>query len=75
LRGHEVDRLACSTSLCCNISELTSGVEFKVLDDPSIHTSSRTGKLIVGILALIAEFKNDERQQNRINKAKADGRC
>jgi len=49
-----------------------------VLDDPSIHTSSRTGKLIVGILALIAEFKNDirhERQQNGINKAKADGRC
>jgi DNA invertase Pin-like site-specific DNA recombinase len=47
-----------------------------VLDDPSIHTSSRTGKLVMGILALIAEFENDirrERQQDGINKAKAAG--
>src|SRR5262249_45291014 len=39
-------------------------------------TSSRTGKLIMGILALIAEFENDirrERQQDGINKAKAEG--
>ena len=52
------------------------GVEFKVLDDPSIDTSSRTGKLVMGILALIAEFENDirrERQQDGINKAKAAG--
>jgi hypothetical protein len=32
-------------------------VAFKVLDGPSIDTTSRTGKLIMGILALIAEFK------------------
>ena len=47
-----------------------------MLDDPSIDTSSRTGKLIMGILALIAEFENDirrERQQDGINKAKARG--
>jgi Resolvase, N terminal domain len=47
-----------------------------VLDDPSIDTSSRTGKLVMGILALIAEFENDirrERQQDGINKAKAAG--
>jgi len=47
-----------------------------VLDDPSIDTSSRTGKLIMGILALIAEFESDirrERQQDGINKAKAEG--
>jgi DNA invertase Pin-like site-specific DNA recombinase len=59
------------------VSELTQrGVEFKVLDDPSIDTSSRTGKLVMGILALIAEFENDirrERQQDGINKAKAAG--
>ena len=45
-----------------------------MLDDPSIDTSSRTGKLVMGILALIAEFENDirrERQQDGINKAKA----
>ena len=43
---------------------------------PSIDTTSRTGKLIMGILALIAEFENDirrERQQDGINQAKADG--
>jgi DNA invertase Pin-like site-specific DNA recombinase len=32
-----------------------------VIDDPSIDTSSRTGKLVMGILALIAEFENDIR--------------
>ena len=50
------------------MSELTQrGVEFRVLDDPSIDTTSRTGKLVMGILALIAEFENDirrERQQD-----------
>jgi DNA invertase Pin-like site-specific DNA recombinase len=66
----KLDRLARSTSdLYRIVSELTQrGVEFKVLDDPSIDTSSRTGKLIMGILALIAE-----RQQDGINKAKAEG--
>ena len=52
------------------------GVSFKVVDDPSVDTTSRTGKLIMGILALIAEFENDirrERQQDGINKAKAKG--
>jgi DNA invertase Pin-like site-specific DNA recombinase len=34
-------------------------IAFKVIDDPSIDTTSRTGKLIMGILALIAEFEND----------------
>ena len=74
----KLDRLARSTSdLYRIVSELTRrGVEFKVLDDPSIDTSSRTGKLVMGILALIAEFENDirrERQQDGINKAKAAG--
>ena len=52
------------------------GVAFKVLDDPSIDTTSRTGKLVMGILALIAEFENDirrERQMDGIKKARERG--
>ena len=51
-------------------------MSFKVLDDPSIDTRSRTGKLVMGILALIAEFENDtrrERQMDGIAKAKDRG--
>jgi len=59
------------------VSQLADkGVEFKVLDDPSIDTSSRTGKLVMGILALIAEFENDirrERQMDGIKKAHERG--
>jgi DNA invertase Pin-like site-specific DNA recombinase len=47
-----------------------------VLDDPAIDTSSRTGKLIMGILALIAEFENDirrKRQMDGIRKAHERG--
>ena len=73
-----LDRLARSTpDLYRIVSQLIErGVAFKVVDDPSIDTTSRTGKLIMGILALIAEFENDirrERQQDGINKAKAEG--
>jgi DNA invertase Pin-like site-specific DNA recombinase len=74
----KLDRLARSTpDLYRIVSQLTErGIAFKVIDDPSIDTTSRTGKLIMGILALIAEFENDirrERQQDGINKAKAEG--
>ena len=74
----KLDRLARSTpELYRIVSQLGErGVAFKVVDDPSIDTSTRTGKLIMGILALIAEFENDirrERQQDGINKAKAEG--
>ena len=74
----KIDRLARSTSdLYRIISTLTEkGVSFKVIDDPSIDTSSRTGKLIMGILALIAEFENDirrERQMDGIKKARERG--
>ena len=54
----------------------SKGASFKVLDDPSIDTSSRTGKLIMGVLALIAEFENDirrERQMEGIKKARERG--
>ena len=74
----KIDRLARSTSdLYRIISELAEkGVAFKVVDDPSIDTTSRTGKLVMGILALIAEFENDirrERQMDGIAKAKERG--
>jgi len=74
----KLDRLARSTrDLYRIISNLAErGVSFKVVDDPSVDTTSRTGKLIMGILALIAEFENDirrERQKDGINKAKAKG--
>ena len=74
----KIDRLARSASdLYSIISRLQAkGVEFKVIDDPSIDTTSRTGKLVMGILALIAEFENDirrERQLDGIAKAKERG--
>jgi DNA invertase Pin-like site-specific DNA recombinase len=74
----KIDRLARSTSDLYRIlsSLAEKGVEFKVIDDPSIDTTSRTGKLIMGILALIAEFENDirrERQMDGIKKARERG--
>jgi DNA invertase Pin-like site-specific DNA recombinase len=71
----KIDRLARSTSDLYRIVSLLAekGVSFKVIDDPSVDTSSRTGKLVMGMLALIAEFENDirrERQMDGIAKAK-----
>ena len=71
----KMDRLARSTSDLYRVVPLLveKGVSFKVIDDPSIDTSSRTGKLVMGILALIAEFENDirrERQMDGIARAK-----
>jgi DNA invertase Pin-like site-specific DNA recombinase len=48
-----------------------------VLDDAAVDTTSRTGKLVMGILALIAEFETEirrERQMEGIARAKAEGR-
>jgi DNA invertase Pin-like site-specific DNA recombinase len=52
----KLDRLARSTrDLYRIISNLAErGVSLKVVDDPSVDTTSRTGK-IIGILALIAD--------------------
>jgi DNA invertase Pin-like site-specific DNA recombinase len=68
----KLDRLARSTpDLYRIISELAEkGVAFKVVDDPSIDTTSRTGKLIMGILALIAEFENDIRRERQMDGIK-----
>jgi DNA invertase Pin-like site-specific DNA recombinase len=74
----KIDRLARSTSDLYRIVATLAdkGVSFRVIDDPSIDTTSRTGKLVMGILALIAEFENDirrERQMDGIAKAKERG--
>jgi hypothetical protein len=48
----------------------------QAFDAPTIDTTSRTGKLVMGILALIAEFENDirrERQMDGIAKARDRG--
>jgi DNA invertase Pin-like site-specific DNA recombinase len=51
-------------------------VAFKAIDDPEADMTSRSGKLLLGILALITEFENDirrERQLDGIAKAKKKG--
>ena len=75
----KLDRLARSTAdLYKIVTDLNErGVGFKVLDDTAVDTTSRTGKLVMGILALIAEFETEirrERQMEGIAKAKAEGR-
>lgn len=75
----KLDRLARSTSHLHRIVEDLGkkGVGFKVLDDASLDTTTRTGKLVFGILASIAEFETalrKERQMEGIAKAKAEGR-
>lgn len=75
----KLDRLARSTvDLYRVVSGLErNGVAFKVLDDSAVDTTTRTGKLVMGILALIAEFETEirrERQMEGIAKAKAEGR-
>lgn len=75
----KLDRLARSTvDLYKIVADLNDrGVGFKVLDDSAVDTTSRTGKLVMGILALIAEFETEirrERQMEGIAKARAEGR-
>lgn len=75
----KLDRLARSTAdLYKIVTDLTGrGIGFKVLDDAAVDTNSRTGKLVMGILALIAEFETEirrERQMEGIARAKAEGR-
>lgn len=75
----KLDRLARSTAdLYRIVSYLEKKkVAFKVLDDTAVDMTSRTGKLVMGILALIAEFETEirrERQMEGIARAKAEGR-
>lgn len=74
----KVDRLARSAAHLHQIVEELNrrGVEFKVLNDPSLDTTSPHGKLLFGILASIAEFETAlrrERQMEGIARAKAKG--
>lgn len=77
----KLDRLARSTSdLYSIIDKLKAkgSVGFKAIDDKDMDTTSRTGKLLLGILAIIAEFETDirrERQMEGIAKAKEQGRA
>lgn len=75
----KLDRLARSTADLYKIVTALEdkGVAFKVLDDSAVDTTTRTGKLVMGILALIAEFETQirrERQMEGIARAKAQGR-
>jgi len=75
----KLDRLARSAAHLHQVVEALDrkGVGFRVLDDPSLDTTTRTGKLVFGILASIAEFETalrKERQLEGIAKAKAEGR-
>ena len=75
----KLDRLARSAAHLHQIVEALNekSVGFRVLDDPSLDTTTRTGKLVFGILASIAEFETalrKERQLEGIAKAKAEGR-
>lgn len=76
----KLDRLARSTVQLHQIVEELNAkdVGFKVLDDSGVDTTTRTGRLVFGILASIAEFETalrKERQLEGIAKAKAEGRA
>lgn len=74
----KLDRLARSTSdFYTIVGRLRDkGCGFRCLDNPDLDTTSKSGKLLLGILALIAEFEADirkERQVEGIAKAKERG--
>ena len=64
----KLDRLARSASHLHQIVEalIEKEVGFKVLDDPSLDTTTRTGKLVFGILASIAEFETALRKERQL---------
>lgn len=73
----KLDRLARSTAHLYNIHETLKrkGVALQVLDQ-QIDTATSSGKALLGLLAVIAEFEADirkERQLEGIAKAKARG--
>lgn len=73
-----LDRLARSAGdLLAIVKQLADrGVSFSCIQQPGLDTGSSTGKLLLGVLASIAEFEADirrERQREGIEKAKAAG--
>jgi DNA invertase Pin-like site-specific DNA recombinase len=74
----KLDRLARSTKHLMNIVDTlkSKGAHLSVLN-PSIETSTPTGKLMLTMLGAVAEFERDimlERQREGIAKAKAEGK-
>jgi DNA invertase Pin-like site-specific DNA recombinase len=47
-----------------------SGTKVAELDDPFMTPARATGKLVMGILALIAEFENDIRRERQMAASK-----
>ena len=75
----KLDRLARSASHLHQIVDTLTAERagLRVLDDSGIDTTSRSGKLLFGILASFAEFETalrKERQMEGIARAKAEGR-
>lgn len=74
----KIDRLARSQVDFHNIlNELErKGVGFKAIDDALIDTTTPSGKLVLGVLAAVAQFETNirkERQMDGIAKAKEKG--
>ncbi|WP_457940837.1 recombinase family protein [Mesorhizobium sp. 10J20-29] len=74
----KIDRIARSASDFHAILKTLADKEvgFRALDDAEADTTTRSGKLLLGILALIAEFENDirrERQADGIAMARKKG--
>lgn len=73
-----LDRLARSVTDLREIVDrlLAKGVEFRAIQQGAIDTSSSGGRLMLNMLAAVAEFEGDlrrERQMEGIEKAKAAG--
>jgi DNA invertase Pin-like site-specific DNA recombinase len=63
--GHSISALSIA-DLYAIVSMLgDKGVAFNGLDDAAVDTTSRTGKLVMGILALIAECVCHGRERAR----------
>lgn len=74
----KADRMARSASHLLTIADkLTAqGVTISILDQPELSTSGKTGKLVLTILAGVAEFEREiirERQADGIKAAKKRG--
>lgn len=74
-----LDRLARSMSDLRDIVDrlMAKGVEFKAIQQGAIDTSTSGGRLMLNMLAAVAEFETDlrrERQMEGISRAKAEGR-
>jgi len=74
----KVDRLARSMGDLANILQTIAnkGATFEALDQPSANLDTATGKLLLGVLGVVAEFERDlinERRAEGVAKAVAKG--